>query len=436
MKPVKQLVNRQTPFNQDCCRPSAKPSLEESAHISLVPFANTNGLLDDSTLSDSFKNPATYVVGNMLGSSGSQRISEDNKLFPSIHNMDINLELDPATVDQFSIENNIVLQRDWTSAEETFGTDSFNWIEDLMASDLPSLEYDWPREEAGATATLTDLSSSPNTLFDWSGMALNSTDVAPVETLDLGFQSYADPAFSYGTPQNFAGFSQDYSNNSLTSPSSSGSPFGAQTGSIARSMDQQFNYFDPILASPDVDWSGRLIDVEQRAQLSIGDSIAWTSPYVPRSFCISGLLLTRSQAGWRSTVCKGASAWTLGVWTYYHHDGGSLRSVDAFSRNAFNAFRRKHRNRNPLNFWIQTHNYQAAAGVSSQIQQLSPIPLPRLRRLDLALLKYIVGLYQFRHSSDHKYHVNHEMQNLQYMTIIGSLRKILRPVGLHQLLEQ
>ena len=65
------------------------------------------------------------------------------------------------------MENDIDFQRDFLCAEETFGADNFDWVEDLMPWDLPSLEYDWPREEdAGATATLTDISSSPNTLLD------------------------------------------------------------------------------------------------------------------------------------------------------------------------------------------------------------------------------------------------------------------------------
>jgi len=261
---VKQLEDAQTSLSiQDCQRPSANPSPEEeSAHISLIPFANINGFLDYTTPLDNFRDPAMLLAGNISGSfQGSQRISEGSKLFPSIDNMDINLELDAAAVGQFSIENNIFLQRDGPSAEETFGTDSFNWIEDLMASDLPSLEYDWPREEGGATATLSDLSSSPNTLFDWGGMAFGSTDVAPVNPIDS--QLCADSNISYAIPKQFPDVSRNYPNILFASRSSPGSPFGAQAGRMALPNDEEYESGTTVAyESQDVGWFGRRVDTE------------------------------------------------------------------------------------------------------------------------------------------------------------------------------
>jgi hypothetical protein len=203
-----------------------------------------------------------HLAGNISGSfQGSQRISGGSKLFPSVGNMDINLELDAAAVGQFSIENNIFLQRDRPSAEETFGTDSFNWIEDLMASDLPSLEYDWPTEEGGATGTLSDLSSSPNTLFDWGGMALCSTDVVPVNPIDS--QLYADSTISCAIPRRFPGISQNCPSSLFASRSSSGSPFGAQAGRIALPNDEEYESgISVAYESQDVGWFGRRIITE------------------------------------------------------------------------------------------------------------------------------------------------------------------------------
>lgn len=191
---------------------------------------------------------------------GSQRISEGSRLFPSIDNMDINLELDPASVGQFSIEN-IFLQRNGPTAEETFGTESFNWIEDLMASDLPSLEYDWPREEGGATATLSDLSSSPNTLLDWGGMALGTTDILPANLIDS--QLYADSTITYAIHKEFPDVSQNYSNNSFASRSSSGSPFRTQSARIALPNGEEYESGTSVAYEPqDVGWFGRRIDTE------------------------------------------------------------------------------------------------------------------------------------------------------------------------------
>jgi hypothetical protein len=169
-KSVEQLEAEQKPsHDQECHRPGSCPSLEgEGIQNSLISYFNANSFSKESTILGSAKDPTSHLPDDMLDSSlGLERISEGSKLFPSINNMDISLELDPDTLGQFSPETYMDFRRDWPSAEETFDADNFDWVEDLMASDLPSLEYDWPWEKEGAAATLTDISSSPNTLIDF-----------------------------------------------------------------------------------------------------------------------------------------------------------------------------------------------------------------------------------------------------------------------------
>ena len=169
-KSVKLLGIEQTPsHHQDGYTPGFCPSPEkESIHSSLILYFNANSSPKESTLLGSVKDPTSHLAGDMLDSSrGLERISEGSKLFPPINNMDISLELDPDTLGQFSLENYADFRKDWPSADELPSADNFDWVEDLMASDLPSLEYDWPWEKAGAAATHTDISSSPNTLLDF-----------------------------------------------------------------------------------------------------------------------------------------------------------------------------------------------------------------------------------------------------------------------------
>jgi hypothetical protein len=167
---AKLLDDKQTTsHDQDCGKPGSRQSLEEEiARTSLIPFVNPNGSVKDRKLHDRAKDLSSNMAGDMVDSSpSSQQISQGSKLFPSTDNMDISLELDSTTLGQFALENYIDFRKDWSSAPETSGADYFDWTEDLMSSDLPSLEYGWPREEAGAAATLTDISSSPNTLVDF-----------------------------------------------------------------------------------------------------------------------------------------------------------------------------------------------------------------------------------------------------------------------------
>lgn len=251
-----------------------------------------------------------HLSGNISGSfQGSQRISEGSELFPSIDNMDINLELDPAAVGQFSIEN-IFLQRNGPSTEETLGTDSFNWIEDLMASDLPSLEYDWPREEGGATSTLSDLSSSPNTLLNWGGMALGSTDVLPANLIDS--QLYADSTISYAIRKEFPDVSRNYSNNSFASRSSSGSPLGAQAGRISLPNGEEYESgISVAYESQDVGWFGRHIDTElslEAPALVRSSSLLGTAEWSPTDIEQSAVL-ARGAAPISNTVVQ-TTNWT------------------------------------------------------------------------------------------------------------------------------
>jgi hypothetical protein len=163
------------------------------------PNAPKKAPLKDRTLVSRAKDPTPYLPGTTVNSAPDlKRLSEGSKLFPSIHNMDISLELDPTTVGEVSIENDTDFWRDLPSVEKLFGTGNFDWVEDLMASDLPSLEYDWPREDdAGATATLTEISSSPNTLLDFNSFPGVEGLLGDFRDFATGEQCFNEPSYQY-----------------------------------------------------------------------------------------------------------------------------------------------------------------------------------------------------------------------------------------------
>lgn len=282
------LEDGQTPpQGQDCRRPGSNPNLgREGIDTFLGSVDNPNSSLKDMILLGSAKDPTPDLASKTLHSSpDSQRVSQGTKLFPSVNSMDISLELDPTTVRQFSLEDYVDFRRNWPSADETFVADKFDWIEDLMASDLPSLEYDWPREEGVATATLTDISSSPNTLLDFDhvfGPSFSSSGMDDLLGDSQNSQFEMNQQFTYAPLIQYTGIHNgcvDKLANELEAdrtqgfapfilPSTYGLSLGSQADSIPEPKDEEYGHLiDAAFPSPDTGFFNAALEAEKSVRV-------------------------------------------------------------------------------------------------------------------------------------------------------------------------
>jgi hypothetical protein len=176
-----------------------------------------------------------------------------------------------------------------------------------MASDLPSLEYAWPREEAGATATLTDISSSPNTLpdFNFSFFGMEDIPGAPQNSHFVPSQQYSSESSKQSTdvPNNCIEdlayeLEEDHVRDLVpfVSQSSRESSLGMQTFGVLESNNKEYGHIsDSTFESAGTGCFGYIAGSSFEVPKSANDGVFLSLTVPPSSFTSSPEHISQQQ---------------------------------------------------------------------------------------------------------------------------------------------